>query len=422
MRFFLLLLFSLIVLFSTVCTTRTIEESNIFFDIPVRVSDSHNPISLHIESPTVAQLSQTKQSTIHKSNLPQSITFSYKAPYHNTPHTNYLTNEHDLLFTQPGIHVLIENSVNAPKTSTAAIGALIDEFLGFSFFLHEEKSHLWKEDQVASIRSKNWLQGDQKENNNSVEYVYLFLDDSEHQSISYHRGKNRENDFGLQFTPQPVQSLQRISAEVSREGDSFRLSVREDTLASFHSDVSLSALEGKMNLYHSCEGDCLLSTLEIAEAETKISAETSAPLPRTASLAKYLRLVEGEGFHRTMKTQLEINLPGEPANECLVLLAERFSEDFFIDQYQVDEKYKFGCPTKVILDHTIDLEKPSYQSTPNVVLTEQTVKANKNKLVAEFEIPFHYRYKMPTSDQLYVDGIIPNPSIFVKCNSGEVSH
>jgi len=89
-----------------------------------------------------------------------------------------------------------------------------------------------------------------------------------------------------------------------------------------------------------------------------------------------------------------------------------------VDQYQVDERFKFGAPTQVVLDHTIDLEKPSYQSTANVVLTKQkTPKTESGRISAEFELPIHYRYRMPKTSQLYVDGIISDPSVFIRCDS-----
>lgn len=36
---------------------------------------------------------------------------------------------------------------------------------------------------------------------------------------------------------------------------------------------------------------------------------------------------------------------------------------------------------------------------------------------ADFELPFHYRYRMPIYQELYVNSSIPVPSVFVKCST-----
>ncbi len=60
----------------------------------------------------------------------------------------------------------------------------------------------------------------------------------------------------------------------------------------------------------------------------------------------------------------------------LILLLENFSEAFYLDKYELEELERWNNKTKtknnenyprVRLLKEIDLEKPSYQSTPNTV-------------------------------------------------------
>ena len=234
-------------------------------------------------------------------------------------------------------------------------------------------------EQGAQIRSKTWLSGDQTPNNaTTVEYFYKPLTGEQHQYLSQHRAVSRTSKApAALFSPFPsdqILSLHSVSFTLTRvlETFSYDVLVRENTVAALSENFSFRAAVDTVNALHSCDNkECTLSSLNRGTSgvvHTQVNRQRSF-----ASLVSLTRTVEGPGFHKDLRTSLVIdvndNVPS--TEECEILLVERISEDFFVDQYQVDERFKFGAPTQVVLDHTIDLEKPSHQSTANVVLTKQ---------------------------------------------------
>lgn len=87
------------------------------------------------------------------------------------------------------------------------------------------------------------------------------------------------------------------------------------------------------------------------------------------------RSMAGAGFHRTLATEGALAPPLRCSGETEVALVERLSVDFFVDEYQVTELFRFGARTETLLDHVIDLEKPAAQATQNIVVSYTSASA-----------------------------------------------
>lgn len=128
------------------------------------------------------------------------------------------------------------------------------------------------------------------------------------------------------------------------------------------------------------------------------------------------RSLKKDGLHRELIT--EINLPDEEIDKylrqgCTFALVETFSNSIFIDRYELEEHERFGGASFFIFKE-IDLEKPSYFSTQNIVIIE-----SKSRNIT---IPIHFRYQMPSNTKEYIEVFIKPPRVFIQCSKDYIKN
>lgn len=352
----------------------------------------NNLLSIHFDQPTTLVLhSKTQEKNINFEEI-VSVNFFYRSNIHKNQDQFNLLLPNISKYPQPGIHCVIEYQSKLHKkkiNEIQTISNFIEETLGFKLF---SKINNFLFNEGASIKSNQWLSGTYElESNGYVEYYYKSLTIEEHQFIAQQRAivRNQKNELNLSlsniftFETQPTQSLQSVVIDYSLQ----KLLIQENSIVSFNqkSIPILSQLDNPLTL--NIINDC--KNFECSVLETKIEknglfspvekSNLSSPHYKSKiNVISFDRFIEGQGFHRELKTSLQVKIIDEQiinnSNECTISLVERISEDFFVDQYQVQEKLRFGGESEVFLDHTIDLEKPSYQSSPNVIIVKQNVK------------------------------------------------
>jgi len=265
-------------------------------------------------------------------------------------------------------------------------------------------------DTSSTIRGPNWLKGDMNDSSNNTSTSYYFdpLYSSDHlntYSMSLlHKHLANFKKLHLLVNENQI-ALSRLSVTFTSRSDheldvvispQFRVTVLKTTTLveeDFHNaEITVSCVDG-----HTCPG--------------KLPDRYNS-LPYTPSIHQIQRALDDSGFHRTLRTNLEIK---SDKAACSILLVEKLSESFFVDQYQVDELFKFGAKTRVQLDHVIDLEKPAYESTQNVVLTTSMCDTRDAFVECELELPLHLRYQMPSHDSSK-QAIISPPTVLMKCD------
>lgn len=139
------------------------------------------------------------------------------------------------------------------------------------------------------------------------------------------------------------------------------------------------------------------------------------------------RELQGDGFHRTVVTTVEVARPSDLAGECAVRLAETVPETTFVDVYQLAEGVKFGGPG-VSPATPIDLEKPSSSSVQHrITLTSQPGAASGNGKQLKAVHPVHLRYQNPakasgsgpasgSARHLRRTSQLPKPRASIKCS------
>lgn len=387
------------------------EKVQLVSDSPVEVIESNNlSIQFNHDSECFILHSKTMNPTMSIEEV-ESIQFFYRSNINSKKQKNYSS----LLFNhstypQPGIHILIEYKSPQHKTlsATEKINQYITNTLDFSFFSSNKESHQnispisnFLMQEGAKIKSPEWLFGNYNiQSKNDVEYFYKSLTTEEHQHLSKQTSKIRNqqnNPFFFLFSnlfqveSQPTQSLQSILIQSNSTNSFFQ----ENSMVSLPSNkLLLQEKDITFDIIHNCNEKEECSFIEIKNNKSTQKGHFLLSSSNHAiSLTNFKRSVEGAGFHKELKTTLEIQVHNDeimksPENQrlCDVFLIERISEDFFVDRYQVEEKLRFGALSEVILDHTIDLEKPSYQSSPNVIIVKQNVKV----LVCKFSFFLFY--------------------------------
>lgn len=221
----------------------------------------------------------------------------------------------------------------------------------------------------SSLRTKDWIIGKQEKGIPSS-YFFIGLNDETHLLK-----KPIPNFNDRTVNVRNVHSISSTIKRVSSNEIHFEIKVNEimkntDKKTTFKLD-NLNPNGLLLDIIYSCNNNgeiCKRDMIKIKDNNIVIE-EVQEDYSQTTASVK--REIIGSGFHRNLKSTVKIQNNQDQYNGCSIMLIERLSNSFFVDQYQVDERFKFGDPTQVLLDHTIDLEKPCYESSPNVILTIQ---------------------------------------------------
>jgi len=144
------------------------------------------------------------------------------------------------------------------------------------------------------------------------------------------------------------------------------------------------------------------------------------------------RSISKQGFHRVLNTIIEFERDSTASSEQVsVSIGEVFPESVFLDQYELDElcrvnqrkqsqgeKYDPYFETKIGNSMGVDVEKPATVSpivysmfTTNSTWTRKG-NSNIEVLVAQFQVPIHFRYQTPSIDQEFATVTIHAPITF----------
>jgi hypothetical protein len=152
--------------------------------------------------------------------------------------------------------------------------------------------------------------------------------------------------------------------------------------------------------------------------------------------AELHRQIERSGFHRDLKTSVAFK-GATPDSSCSLVLLDHlsglvvhmevliFKESFYVDRYQLEDLERFHVIPPVRIINEIDLEKPSYVSSPNYVFIFQNwyhILQSIDNLISSqtisdysTNIPIHIRYQPPSANQRHILNKIEPPKLFVKC-------
>lgn len=120
------------------------------------------------------------------------------------------------------------------------------------------------------------------------------------------------------------------------------------------------------------------------------------------------------GMHRELVTEItnkEIS-PPTTSLSCRIVQILLLPDALFVDKYEVEEIARFGGPTTTLYKD-IDLEKPSFQSSSNIVVVSKSVDLFSTK--ETLTLPIHYRYQRPQQEAEYTNVSIPHPIVFNYC-------
>lgn len=146
-------------------------------------------------------------------------------------------------------------------------------------------------------------------------------------------------------------------------------------------------------------------------------------LPR---LSRYLpasvkTVLHKDGMHRELVTNIQHKTISPPTTSisCRIGAAYLLSDDFFVDQYEVEESARFGGPNTTIY-REIDLEKPDFISSDNIVVVSKPIAWDANQ--ATLALPIHYRYQLPQQETPYTAITIRAPVTFTYCWQTSKAH
>lgn len=146
-------------------------------------------------------------------------------------------------------------------------------------------------------------------------------------------------------------------------------------------------------------------------------------LPR---LSKYLpstvkTTLNKAGMHRELVTEIQHKTISPPTTSisCRIGAVYLLTDDFFVDQYEVEEISRFGGPNTTIY-RDIDLEKPNYLSSDNIVVVSKPIAWDANQ--ASLVLPIHYRYQLPQQEIPFTPITIRAPVTFTYCWQTSKAH
>lgn len=140
------------------------------------------------------------------------------------------------------------------------------------------------------------------------------------------------------------------------------------------------------------------------------------------------RILTNPGFHRELTT--EITLEDEHRvkiikdhTNCTLMLLETFSEGVYVDEYEVGNLERLGSGNHVHFFNQVDVEKPAYFSSKNVVLVYHSFQPqNSDRQVFNITIPVHFRYQLPSSTSTHRRVYINSPLVYISCNGKVTNH
>jgi len=322
-------------------------------------------------------------------------------------------------FGPAGVHVLLET--DSPRSSSMLVSLLRDHVMSsmhigsFSIPLIFD---LVLQDEPAELKNAQWLLGEEQSLDNSGKHFFYFF-----RPLAEVPDPLVPVDIPSSFLVDGSdRKMTRISFHLAdTEMEFSQQEVVQGSLVLRPSDQPQTLQPAVQLQYTLDEKEFLSTSLSLVQGEfSQKDLQVEDIHRRYSTLHSMQRSLSGEGHHRELLTTLSISTNDIPArSSCQATLVERLSNAFFVDQYQVDERRKFGGSTLVLLDHTIDLEKPSYQSSPNVVLSRVYWSSNgtSDPITLQFEMPIHTRYHKPASELEYeVSAILP-PVVAVSCSA-----
>ncbi|XP_039292808.1 phosphatidylinositol-glycan biosynthesis class X protein-like [Nilaparvata lugens] len=132
--------------------------------------------------------------------------------------------------------------------------------------------------------------------------------------------------------------------------------------------------------------------------------------------ATMIRSVEKEGFHKELRSLVEIvtTKSTEKLRDCQVAIEENLPSSFYVDPDQLNNLGAYG---KVVAcaNETVDVEKPQFTSPPLKVYVYSSLNTTGNLLVANLVLPIHLRYHKPRAGGGYEVVKISKPRLFLRC-------
>lgn len=151
----------------------------------------------------------------------------------------------------------------------------------------------------------------------------------------------------------------------------------------------------------------------------KSPSELTSTILNLPRLTKFLpatvkTTLRKDGMHRELATDIQQKTISPPTTSisCRVGAVYLLSDDFFVDQYEVEENARFGGPNTTIY-RDIDLEKPNYLSSDNIVVVSKPIAWDANQ--ASLVLPIHYRYQLPQQEEPHTPISIRSPVTFTYC-------
>ncbi|XP_072167658.1 phosphatidylinositol-glycan biosynthesis class X protein-like [Diadema setosum] len=140
------------------------------------------------------------------------------------------------------------------------------------------------------------------------------------------------------------------------------------------------------------------------------------PCPLSLSALTMLREIENSGFHRTMVTNISLDVnPG--CQECRVMLLQYLPKGLFIDTHQMRSLAEFGGP-QVMTFEKIDTEKPAHQSEGHLITVYSPDSYSEtDHVTVSLHVPIHVRYHMASRDHQtwQVAVSLPHPHTYLHC-------
>jgi hypothetical protein len=141
--------------------------------------------------------------------------------------------------------------------------------------------------------------------------------------------------------------------------------------------------------------------------------------------AIYTRTVEGEGFHRSLVTNILLRKSQKPKRhdltQCSLLIVEKFPSNVYIDIDELNSDIYFPSRYGVLLKESVNTEKPEYNSKPFEVYiylnTYNNIQCSNGAnetydCQISFRMPFHIRYHAAAKVPYTTFDLTDEPKLF----------
>ena len=238
---------------------------------------------------------------------------------------------------------------------------------------------------AAMFPSKNWLLGDESENDERESFFYLFLDFTE-ESFEQFQG------WELNFFKKKLntdEQIKNIFFSMEKKGNTIEYLTNQEIYSIFEKnqekktrEISIGKIKNdktqkKISFIFGCDSDTkICEHLSFQGINFQEKTQTGIEFPKNNEffqLKNGQREFKGTGFHRTLVSEFILKNNSGRGGKIELLMVERLPSSFFIDKFEIDEIYKFDKKNLISFSEIIDLEKPSFYSTSHVVLFYQNV-------------------------------------------------